>query len=152
MTAFSARDWDAENEALLRGEPPRPCPRCGRSGFYGPRRASPEEKYRACTFCGLWQVAGGEEATATPWAHGCDPWPRVAGAPLVEWAPPGAVTASCPTCGARVRVAKNRVTSPADDREHPWWRVPQEMSAVDSLVFWRAQLESQLPLFSRLYL
>lgn len=35
------------------------CPRCGTTGFYGPRKGEVEgkiiRKYRACKFCGLWQ-------------------------------------------------------------------------------------------------
>lgn len=152
MSEYDVAAWDAENRALLEGGEPQPCPECGRTGFYGPRRASPKERYRACTFCGFRQPVGAAPVRDQAWSHGCDRWPRVAGAPLVEWAPADAETIPCPYCGGRTDVKTHRVTAPAEDEEHPWHRVPQNLSSVEYLKYWRAQLESVLPLFSRLYL
>lgn len=152
MSAYAESDWEAENRALLDGGAPVPCPGCGRTGFYGPRRADPRRRYRACTFCGFRQEVGKPAERDRAWSHGCEPWPLVAGAPHVEWAAPGVPEVPCPYCGRAAEVESHLVTAPADDPGHPWWKVPQGLSGVDYLGYWRPRLESVLPLFSRLYL
>ena len=149
---FSATDWETENRALLEGGDPQACPECGRTGFYGPRRGGPQARYRACTFCGFRQEVGAAPVRDRAWSHACERWPWVAGAPLVEWAPADAESVECPYCGGGVDLEAHRVTAPAEDEAHPWRSVPQGLSGVESLKYWRAQLESLLPLFSRLYL
>jgi hypothetical protein len=150
---YTERDWERENAALLGGRPPGPCPRCGRVGFYGPRRSGPERKWRLCTFCGFAQDVGGPEGRYRPTAHGCAAWPEVAGAPYIAWVPPDVESYECPVCGGRVTVANALVVAPADDPGHPWWRVPQDLrSATEWLALWRSAIGSPLPGGSRLYL
>jgi hypothetical protein len=76
----------------------------------------------------------------------------VAGAPHVEWSPPGVAEVACPYCGRPVEVDSHLGEAPADDPAHPWWKVPQGLSGVEYLVLWRSRLESVLSLFSRQYL
>lgn len=150
--AYTESDWDAENDALLGGAEPAECPGCRRTGFYGPRRASPERKYGACTFCGFVQDVGEPAVRYRATVHRCEGWPRVAGAPYIHWVPPEEVSCPCPCCGQPVRAAEAEIPPPADDPDHPWWKVPQKMTQVDSLLFWRSSIDSRLPLQSRLYL
>ncbi len=152
MSAYRESDWDAESQALLEGAKPAACPECGLTGFYGPRRGSPEEKYRMCTFCGFRQRVSGPAERWRAVAHRCESWPEVAGAPYVEWMDPQEREHRCPFCAATVDVERAAVPRPVDDPEHPWRKVPQGMSPVDALTFWRGKLESSLPINSRLYL
>jgi hypothetical protein len=53
---YTDADWSAEYLALFaKSLAPPPCPSCGRTGFYGPRRADDDRRYRLCKFCGFYQ-------------------------------------------------------------------------------------------------
>jgi hypothetical protein len=135
--SYSNQDWDDECVYLFaEGRDPAPCPACGRTGFYGPRVAGKNRRYRECRFCGLYQAVGEPAQRALPTAHGCDTWPEIAKAPYIWWLVPGTEGYECPFCGARATLAEDRVSNPAEDSEHPWHRVPQGRNRFYYARFW----------------
>ncbi len=123
---FSEGDWDAESFALFaEGANPRPCPHCERTGFYGPRFAEPDLKYRACRFCGLWQEVGGAPGRYVPTSHDCEEWPVISKAPYLWWVAPETRSYVCPFCELLVAVSLAKVPVPSDTPDHPWWKIPQ---------------------------
>jgi hypothetical protein len=135
--AYSASRWDEEAFALFaEGRDPSVCPRCGTSGFYGPRVAVDGTRYRACRFCGLFQEVGGAAQRAQPTRHDCATWPEIARAPYIWWAPPGVTEYPCPFCGGGVRVPEHPAPIPATDPLHPWWKVPHRRTRFWYASFW----------------
>ena len=118
------------------GVTPPKCPKCKLRGFYGPRFAEPDLKYRACKFCGFWQHVDRALAMYLPSVHGCKSWPAVAGAPYIWWVTPGQKTYQCPWCEKRVRVKASLVVTPVDDPRHPWRRLKQNMPQRFYMKFW----------------
>lgn len=139
---FTEEHWNDESYALVAERAnPRCCPRCGSTGFYGPRALG--RKSRACRFCGFYQEVGARPVRLKPVVHGCKPWPECAKAPYVWWVHPKEQWYDCPFCGLRVPVTGNNgfmkgtlVTAPSDDPAHPWWRVPQDRDYAYYLRFW----------------
>ena len=139
MTGYSPGDWAADMVALhIRNAQPQPCPRCGRTGFYGPRHDGAARMYRACKFCGFWQDVGGQVVPHTATVHNCSQWPDVAGAKYIWWVSPLEKSYRCPYCGTQVDVASSTVPKPIDDQNHPWARMPQGLSFGDSHSWWKA--------------
>lgn len=142
--SFTGADWEEESYALfVERSDPRPCPHCGRTGFYGPRAADPGLKFRACRFCGFWQAVGKEPVMCRPTAHLCREWPECAKAPYIWWIHPDQKHYDCPYCGQRVAVSRRNtfvrgasLRAPADDPDHPWHRVPQGRPYSYYLRFW----------------
>lgn len=141
---YTENDWDEESYQLFveRGDP-RPCPECGRTGFYGPRAADPGLKYRACRFCGFWQLVGQEPTHLRATAHACSAWPSCARAPYVWWVQPDQRTYKCPYCDQQVVLESRNafvkgaaLETPATDANHPWHKVPQGRSYSYYLRFW----------------
>ena len=133
---FTETDWKAEYAAIFfkRGAPP-PCPDCGHTGFFGPRKAH-DRLYRLCKFCGSYRTPGGQRVQCLATVHNCRDWPSVAGAQYLWWVQPHESEYRCPQCGASVRVSAFAVKRPIDDPSHPWWQVPQNMSFEEAASFW----------------
>lgn len=135
--SYTREKWDDECYAVFgEGRDPAPCPRCGRTGFYGPRIEDPDHRFRQCRFCGFTQKIGEAGDTYRPSIHGCDPWPQAARAPYIWWVAPNVASYACPFCRARAIVSKTLTTRPVDDPTHPWWRVPQRRDRFYYLRFW----------------
>ena len=135
--AYSVGAWDEECFALFaEGRDPGTCPSCRRTAFYGPRVGGRGRRYRACRFCGLLQDVGGRPGRATPTVHGCADWPEVARAPYIWWLPPEQTEYTCPYCEEQVSADDARVTAPIDDRDHPWWKIPQGRTRFYYSRFW----------------
>jgi hypothetical protein len=130
--------WDEEAfAAFAEGRDPGACPACGRVGFYGPRVVGAGAvRFRCCRFCGFYQAVDEAPTRAQPTAHDCAEWPEIARARYIWWAPPGQESYRCPFCGATVAVTDHLVTGPSDDRDHPWWRVPQGKTRFYYARFW----------------
>ena len=135
-STFTEKDWEDQFYALM-GEQadPLPCPDCGRAGFYGPRALDDKPKFRACRFCGFFQEVMQQPTRLQPVAHDCDDWPDAAGAPYIWWIPKSEKWYTCNYCARRVAVTQANafmkgaaVTSPDDDPNHPWQKVPQDAS------------------------
>jgi hypothetical protein len=130
---YTEADWAAEMAALYDArEGPPACPRCRRSGFYGPRRADKERRYRACKFCGLWQDVGKPphliiryECHVADWKEPHEPW-------------------NCPTCGRHFGTSQ-AVGWPADNPEHPWWSVPQGMGHEEACDYFEKRFGLRQP-------
>ena len=135
-SSYTETEWQGEFRAVFaqRVSLP-PCPRCNRSGFFGPRKAK-DRLYRLCKFCGSYQAVGGQAAQCVATAHNCPQWPIVAGAPYIWWVQPNEAQYRCPSCGDTVEVAAVTIKRPVDDRSHPWWQVPQGMSFDEASKFW----------------
>lgn len=134
---YTLDDWDAEAFASFgEGRDPSACPGCGRGAFYGPRIDSADRRYRQCRFCGFTQTVGEPPVRYVATVHACEPWPECAHAPYIWWVAPWADSIPCPYCHRRLDVAVTRVERPADDRNHPWWRVPQDRRRSYYLRFW----------------
>ncbi|HEX9632774.1 MAG TPA: hypothetical protein VGA02_09940 [Gemmatimonadales bacterium] len=133
---YTASAWDEDAfAAYAEGRDPRPCPVCGRVGFFGPRVVG-VMKVRACRFCGLYQEAEGPPLRATPTVHACAEWPEIARAPYIWWVPPGDASYTCSFCRTVVKAADCLVTPPSEDSKHPWWRVPQGRNRFYYARFW----------------
>ena len=138
---YTATHWDEEAFTLFaEGRDPPVCPQCGTTGFYGPRVAPDGTRFRACRFCGLYQVVGGPALRAQPSVHGCATWPEVARARYIWWAPPGAREYACPFCAETVVIAETITGVPATDPMHAWWKVPHRRTR-----FWYASFWAQWP-------
>jgi hypothetical protein len=142
--AYTKADWEEESYQLfVERTDPKPCPQCGRTGFYGPRAADPGMKFRACRFCGFWQAVGEEPQQFRPAAHECSDWPECAKAKYLWWIHPEEKLFKCPYCRQQVAVDSNNAfvrgavpRPPANDPEHPWHKVPQNRSYSYYLRFW----------------
>ena len=133
---FSTSDWDEEFLALFsRRMSPPTCPACQRSGFFGPRKAA-SRLYEMCKFCGRYQEPDKNPVQLIATAHNCREWPQVLGAPYIWWVQPFEGSYSCPTCGDEVKVPSATVKRPVDDRDHPWWSVPQGMTFDAARQYW----------------
>jgi len=141
---FSRKDWEEESYELFveRGDP-RPCPKCGRTGFYGPRASDPGLKYRQCRFCGFWQAAGGPPLQFRPTVHGCEEWPECARSPYIWWVHPNDRRYTCPYCSQQVTVESHNtymkgvlVLAPFYNLDHPWRKVPQNRPYSYYQRFW----------------
>jgi len=136
MKTFSASDWDEEFRAIFaRREPPRACPACHRSGFYGPRK-SDDRVYQMCKLCGLYQAADDTPVQLIATVHDCRGWPEIVGAPYVWWVQPQEEDYQCPYCGSAVKVSSVTVRRPVDNPDHPWRTVPQAMTFEEARHFW----------------
>jgi hypothetical protein len=135
--AYTPRAWEEEAFSLFaEGRDPQPCPKCGWTGFYGPRVGHDGVRYRACRFCGLYQEVNAAPAVADPAVHACSMWPEIARAPYVWWVPPGQESFHCPFCDTDAVLAESRIPIPAADANHPWWRVPQKRTRFYYSRFW----------------
>ena len=135
--SYSQADWDEETFALFaEGRDPPACPKCGRIGFYGPRVSEQTGRHRACRFCGFFQRVDGPVERATPTVHRCGTWPTVARAPYLWWVDPGRDAYVCVFCEGPVSVDASRVQAPADEPQHPWWKVPQARTRFYYARFW----------------
>ncbi len=134
---YSRQDWDLETyEVFGEGRDPSPCPLCERIGFYGPRIEEPERRYRQCRFCGFTQDVGKLPEQYRPAVHDCEGWPQSARAPYIWWTAPDISTFRCPFCNNRAVVSRSLVARPVDQREHPWWKVPQGRKRSYYVRFW----------------
>ncbi len=133
---FTDADWEDQSYSLMAEQaPPTPCPNCGRTGFFGPRALDGQPKFVACRFCGYFQAVGQAPTRLRPVTHDCENWPQAAGAPYIWWIPMDEKWYVCHYCQRRLAVAGRNafvrgaaVTPPADDPNHPWWKVPQGAS------------------------
>ena len=126
---YKESHWEEESFSIFaEGANPRPCPECGRTGFYGPRYIEPDGKVRACRFCGFWQRVGGAVKQFLPTMHTCAEWPEISRAQYVWWVAPDTESYTCPFCKDAVQVALSIVPVPREDPDHPWWRIPQNRS------------------------
>ncbi len=136
VPTFTDADWEDQSYALMAEQAaPSPCPDCGRTGFFGPRALDGQPKFLACRFCGHFQAVGQAPTRLRPVAHDCENWPEAAGAPYIWLIPMSEKWYVCHYCQRRVGVARANafmkgaaVTPPADDPNHPWWKVPQDAS------------------------
>lgn len=143
-TQYTEEQWDEDSYQLfVERSDPKPCPRCGQTGFYGPRAADPGLKFHCCRFCGFHQEVGGEPAQFMPVIHGCDDWPVCARAQYVWWLSPNAERFPCPFCGRDADVRGRNVftrgilvDSPSDLADHAWRKVPQDRDYAYYLRFW----------------
>ena len=142
--SYTEEDWESDSYDLYaERSDPAPCPDCGRTGFFGPRAQDPGLKFRACRFCGFTQEVDHAPVRYLPTAHDCDEWPTCAKAPYLWWVPPDVTEYHCPYCGQQVHVFGVNMyhpgaiqTAPQEDKEHPWWRVPQGRPYKYYLRFW----------------
>ena len=132
---YTLWDWTVDDEALEAGSPPQPCPKCNRTGFYGPR-AHRGQKYRSCWFCGFFQELDKEPEYWLPTVHGCPKWPSVAGAPYIWWVPPDQRVYECHYCLRELDVEAAQGPNPYLHGDHPWWKVPQNKSHHRYVKFW----------------
>ena len=141
---YSETQWDEDSFRLF-GErmDPEACPKCGRTGFFGPRAADPGVKFRCCRYCGFNQVIGEEPVQMLPVVHKCADWPVCAKAPYVWWVHPEDRKFTCPFCGRdsdihgrNVFAPSLLVDSPSESENHPWRKVPQNQSYAYYLRFW----------------
>jgi len=140
VMTYTAADWDKEYFAIFaRRESPPHCPACGRTGFYGPRKANNDRRYTLCKFCGFYLEPATEPTQCLPTVHRCQQWPQVAGAAYIWWVQPEETEYWCPYCDTLVRVAAVAVKRPADDSSHPWWQVPQDLTFEEAAAFWLKQ-------------
>jgi hypothetical protein len=128
---YEDADWLSEDLALKSGGDPQPCPRCHRRGFYAPRFAKPNRRYRACKFCGFWQDVGMPphpviRYECTTGNHHVADWKG----PDEPW--------TCPDCGRRFQ-PDAAVAWPSEDPYHPWRQWPQEGTQANFLAFLRAR-------------
>lgn len=136
-TPYTADQWEEDAFAVFaEGRDPPACPACSQTGFYGPRVTPDGERYRGCRFCGFYQEIGGPAGRAQACVHGCGPWPEIARAPYIWWAPPGTDTFVCPFCDATVATSSALTEPPSDNPDHPWWRVPQQRTRFYYARFW----------------
>lgn len=141
---YTVREWeDATYAMAAERADPEPCPRCNRTGFYGPRAMDHGKKFRQCRFCGFLQDVGKAPVQLRPVAHACDEWPQVADAPYIWWIDPDEKWYTCPYCHKKAPVESTNpfmkgaeVKAPADDPDHPWRNVPQGASYATYLRFW----------------
>ncbi len=70
--------------------------------------------------------------------HPCGLIREVAGAPYITWVVPDQTSYYCEFCKGEAAVAESLITSPAEDGDHPWWRVPQQLSHEEYVRFWLA--------------
>jgi DNA-directed RNA polymerase subunit RPC12/RpoP len=132
---YTKSDWEADFLSIFaKRAPPPPCPGCGRTGFFGPRRAQDDRRYRLCKFCGYYEPLDADPIQCRATAHGCAQWPTVAGAPYVWWVQPQETEYRCPYCGAPAEVAT--ITRPVDNPSHPWSRMPQHATFEEAAAFW----------------
>ena len=126
MTEYGLADWTAEVTALhvARQAPPQ-CPKCGRTGFYGPRWDARTRRYRACKFCGLWQdVSRPPHLVIRYECHHAD------GSSVADWKEPQE-SWTCPVCRRNLGPSE-AVPWPVDVPGHPWWTVPQGMTYTEA--------------------
>jgi len=134
---YSLADWEDDCFHMFgEGRDPEPCPECGRTAFYGPRILDPDRRFRQCRFCGFTQDVAGEPVFYVPTRHDCQSWPTCARAPYLWWVDPDLASYRCPYCKEDVEVKAATVRRPVDDKEHPWWRVPQNRKRFYYLRFW----------------
>ena len=144
MQQYTDADWEEDSYSLfVERSDPQPCPRCGRTGFFGPRAADPDVKFRACRFCGFYQEVGQKPVQFLPVAHSCEEWPECARAPYIWWVPPDQEQYTCPYCGRESAVRGRNIftpgvltASPAEDVDHPWGKVPQNRPYAYYIRFW----------------
>jgi hypothetical protein len=134
---YRESEWKIEVRELERDLPPRPCPSCSRTGFYGPKEESGRH-FRMCKFCGFYQTVGKEPYYLRPCVHPCGQVREIAGAPEITWLPAGATSFVCSGCREEAQVSSSTVSSPTQDTDHPWWRVPQDLTRQEYVRFWLA--------------
>jgi DNA-directed RNA polymerase subunit RPC12/RpoP len=137
---YTDAEWQADFLAIFaKRAPPPPCARCGRTGFFGPRRAANDRRYWLCKFCGFSASVGGGPVQCRATVHRCTQWPTVAGAPYVWWVQPDETRYECPYCGTVVEVASATVKRPVEDPSHPWHGVPEKATFAQAAAFWVRQ-------------
>jgi hypothetical protein len=141
---YTEEQWEEDSYLLfVERSDPQPCPKCGQTGFYGPRAADPGVKFRCCRYCGFSQEVGEEPAQFLPVVHSCEEWPTIAKAPYVWWVHPAMERFLCPFCGRDSDVRGRNVfkpgvlgKSPLEVPDHPWGKVPQNRTYSYYLRFW----------------
>lgn len=141
---YTLEDWERESYALfVERSDPAPCPECGRTGFHGPRARDPGRRFRACRFCGFWQVVGHKPIRLVPTVHDCSEWPECARAAYIWWVHPDEKRYTCPYCRQLVPVVGHNVfmkgaliTPPSEDPDHPLRKVPQNRTYSYYQRFW----------------
>ena len=141
---FTDADWEDQSYALMAEQAaPSPCPNCGRTGFFGPRALDGQPKFLSCRFCGHSQPVNQAATRLRPVAHDCKNWPEVAGAPYIWWIAMDEKWYVCHYCKRRIAVARTNafmkdaaITAPADDPNHPWWKIPQNASYHTYYTLW----------------
>lgn len=129
---FADVDWLAEDAALKAGAEPPECPQCLRRGFYAPRFAAPNRRYRACKFCGFWQDVGKPPQKIVRFeCHHPD------GTAVADWKEP-TESWTCPKC-RRAFSPGEAVPWPADNPSHSWNNTPQRGSQADYVAYWETQ-------------
>ncbi len=63
-------------------------------------------------------------------------WPETARAPYIWWMAPDEDHFKCPFCSEMAHLEDCGITAPIDDRDHPWWRVPQSRTRFYYTRFW----------------
>ena len=129
--AYTPTDWQRENDALEEGGDPQPCPCCDRRGFYEPREADYDRRYRACKFCGFWQDVGKQPHEIIRYEcrrsdHYAADWKE----PQESWA--------CPKCSCEFN-PPDAVAWPADDSSHHWHQAPRKGTQQQYRDFWEAK-------------
>ncbi len=90
-----------------------------------------------CKFCGFYQAVSKDADQLRPCVHGCRPF--VAGAPYITWVGAGATVFECGGCGVEDLGVDSYVgLAPRGNPGHPWWKVPQNLSAAEYRAFWNA--------------
>ena len=137
--SYSEADWQADVDHRNAGGDNRPCPQCGRSGFYGPRDDTHGRHYRHCKYCGLLQNVGEEPIQCISTVHDCDDWPRVCGAAYIWWVTPDEATYRCPCCERIMTVNSTRIAGPIENPDHPWASMPNLIDQKISLSHWATE-------------
>lgn len=129
---YSAAEWRAEDVALKQGSDPQPCPWCKRRGFYAPRLADGDRKYRVCKFCGTSQDVGKDPCKLI--RYECQ---HPDGSEVADWKRRGEPWV-CPITGCgREYGPEESVSWPNDDLGHWWGTAPESGTQADYEAFWR---------------
>lgn len=126
--SYTLEDWQRELQTLQANGDPPPCPRCRRRGFYEPKWAPPDRRYRACKFCGFWHDVGKSPREIIRYeCRSADHWAADWKAPTESW--------TCSVCG-RTYSPEQRVPWPVDDPTHWWNEAPASGTQEDFRRFW----------------
>ncbi len=125
--SYTLLDWQDELQALRANGDPPPCPCCSRRGFYEPKLAEPNRRYRACKFCGFWQDVDESPREVIRYeCQGPGHWVADWKVPTKKW------TCSC----GKTYSLDQRVPWPADDPTHRWNQAPASGTQEDFRRFW----------------
>jgi hypothetical protein len=127
--SYTEAEWRAEHAELKKGGDPSPCPWCDRHGFYAPRWAEGNRKYRMCKFCGVSQDVGEQPRKLI--RYECR---HTNGSVRAGWKPQDELW-KCQTCDA-VLSPDQSVAWPIDDPKHPWRAAPEKGTQAEYQAFW----------------